>query len=108
MANDIEGAEGIGYLVAILAIVGAVGYAIYWLVTNLGTPLSSISDVLGPNNPQTPGLLGNALNNTLSIGSSSLSYTDALSQTVLNPIETIESILGFNQNGDSDDGGTNQ
>lgn len=49
----------------------------------------------GGGRPST-GIVDGLLNHTLEIGKSPMTYTDALSQTVMHPVNTIESIFGFN------------
>lgn len=85
LSEDIEGVE----ILLILGAVGALIYGVYYIVKNLG----------GPGTPDPGGgapatsVLGNLLNQTLEIGQSSESYSDALDQTVTNPFTTASTIV---------------
>jgi hypothetical protein len=69
---------------------------------------SGIAEVAGKLTADTPasvpdsqgnysgGLVEKAINNSATIGKSSLSYTDAFTQSVLHPWESAKSILGLN------------
>ena len=103
LGEDIEGAE----IVLILALIGGIGYGIYYVITNglntllpNGVPGPGTSDP-GGGAPATS-TLGAIGNQVLEIGQSSLSWEDAIQQEGSNFVGVIGSIFGG-----SDDGSDN-
>ena len=95
--EDIEGGE----LILVLALVIGGGIGLYYILNKLG--ISPGSPDPGGGAPAT-GILGAAVNKLFEVGSSSLSFSDALQSIVTSPLQAIESILGFG-GGASDTGG---
>lgn len=96
LGEDIEGAE----IVLILALIGGIGYGIYYVIKNVGIPGPGTSDP-GGGAPATS-TLGAIGNQVLEIGQSSLSWEDAIQQEGSNFVGVIGSIFGG-----SDDGSDN-
>lgn len=98
LGEDIEGAE----IVLILALIGGIGYGIYYVIKNvgIGIPGPGTSDP-GGGAPATS-TLGAIGNQVLEIGQSSLSWEDAIQQEGSNFVGVIGSIFGG-----SDDGSDN-
>jgi hypothetical protein len=96
VGEDIEGGE----LILVLALVIGGGIGLYYILNKLG--ISPGAPDPGGGAPAT-GILG-AVVNQLEVGSSSLSFSDALQSIVTSPLQAIESILGFG-GGASDTGG---
>jgi hypothetical protein len=75
----------------------AVLVALYYIVTKLQSSIGAGTPDPGGAILPNASLLDGAINSTLEVGHSSLSYTDAAGVAVSNPITTLESNFGFNQ-----------
>jgi hypothetical protein len=78
---------------ATLALIAGLAAGAYYLFRS-GGPLGAGAPDPGGGAPASSAL--SAVLNQLEIGPSSLSYSDALQQTLGSPIQTLESILGWN------------
>lgn len=90
MGEDLELGE-IGFIVLI---VGGIAYGAYKLFKSLANPDSAANKPDAQGNYGN-GLAGTLLNNTLSVGTSSQSYTGALDSVITSPWDSAKSILGF-------------
>lgn len=104
---DIGKAEGTINLLIILAIVAGVGYAIYSLFNGSGPLSTDCSKVPSNCDPATGQYIGpwNAFNNWLfpenfpgggEVTGSSETASGAFSNEIFHPIDTLDSIFGFN------------
>lgn len=84
-------------LILVLGLVGGILYALY----KIGGSLSSAGSAAY-------NATGDAIDNVFGISPDSVAggntYSSALGQSVFHPLDTLDNIIGFNQNGDSQPG----
>jgi hypothetical protein len=109
MSFDIGKAQSTVNLVLIVAIVAAVGYALYKLFGSGGILSTDNPDNVDPSTGQYIGVV-NSVNNAIAPASfpgggqvigSSETYTGAISETISHPFSTLGTIIGLDDSGGS-------
>lgn len=89
LGDDVEGVE----IILILAAIGAIGYGIYYVINNGFPGLAGAGTPDPGGGAPATGVLSALENQTLEIGSSSESFSDAQSEVFSDPIGSLKTIV---------------